>query len=128
MTPNEYQQNCLKTEHTPNFIVTGRGEQHDRMLARLMHAMLGLMSEVGEIADQLKRHLIYSKDLDLLNILEEDGDSSWYKSLLLDAIGSSWEESWAKNIAKLRARFPQGFSEEKALNRDLDAERRALEK
>ena len=32
-----------------------------------------------------------------------------------------------KNIAKLRARYPERFSEYDALNRDLDAERKVLE-
>lgn len=38
-----------------------------------------------------------------------------------------FEECLDLNIAKLKTRFPQGFSEEKALNRDLVNERKMLE-
>lgn len=130
MKNSDYSKDCLKTENTPNFVLLGNGSttEHDKMVARLLHAVLGLVTEVGEIADQLKKHIIYGKDLDLINIVEEHGDESWYMSLLLDAIGSSWDESWQKNINKLKVRFGDKFSQEAALNRDLDAERGVLDK
>lgn len=127
MQPNEYVQAALRTEYTPSFIRTNHGTMHDLMLSRIMHAMLGLVSEVGELADALKKHLIYSKPLDLVNLVEEIGDQEWYKALLVDALGVGIEAAWEKNIAKLRARYPDKFTSERALNRDLAAERAALE-
>jgi hypothetical protein len=41
--------------------------------------------------------------------------------------GSSFEEAADKVIAKLRARYPEKFSGELALNRDLVTERAVLE-
>lgn len=128
MNPADYVIAALRTEYTPDFVrMVGADATANRRMARLLHAVLGLMSEVGEIADALKKVLIYGKDLDLVNLVEEHADESWYMALLIDAVGSSFEESWAKNIAKLRARFPDKFTQEAALHRDLAAERRALE-
>lgn len=125
-----YQADALRTEHTPDFInpaFCGGDAAHARKIGRLLHAFLGLATELGEAADQLKKHLIYGKPLDEVNLVEEHGDFSWYSNLMIDAIGSTWEESWTKNIAKLKVRFPDKFTQAQALARDLDAERTALE-
>jgi NTP pyrophosphatase (non-canonical NTP hydrolase) len=139
MKPAEYTRLALRTEKTPEFVsIENIGEGatremieasilHDRVVAKLLHAVLGLVSEVGEIADALKKHLIYGKPLDLVNLVEEAGDVDWYKALLLDAIGSDIETAWERNIAKLEKRYGGEFTPEKALNRDLPAERAALE-
>jgi NTP pyrophosphatase (non-canonical NTP hydrolase) len=125
-----YQAAALRTEHTPDFInpaFFGGDVAHAKKIARLLHALLGLASETGEIADQLKKHLIYGKPLDEVNLVEEHGDFSWYANVMIDAVDSTWEVSWAKNIAKLKVRFPDKFTQAQALTRDLDAERAALE-
>lgn len=128
MDANEYQALALITEFTPDFVrLEGKDLEHNRMVARAIHACLGLMSEVGEIADALKKHIIYGKELDLINMMEESGDFKWYDALLLTAIKRTMQESMEKNIAKLRARFGDKFSAAAALTRDLDAERRILE-
>lgn len=133
MDPQQYQTDALRTEHTPDFVrlldAAGnpRAPEHNKMVARLLHSVLGLMTETGEFADALKRHIVYGTELDKLNLVEEHGDRSWYDNLFLAAVQSSWEESWTKNIAKLKARFGDKFAASAALNRDLDAERRALE-
>lgn len=130
MNAEEYVQAAIRTEHTPTFIKTGAWPDtvaHDRMLSRMMHAMLGLVSEVGELADQLKKHLIYGKPLDMVNVVEELGDHDWYRALFADAIQVGIEKAWEINIAKLRTRYPDKFTAELALNRDLDAERTTLE-
>jgi hypothetical protein len=41
--------------------------------------------------------------------------------------GFTLEEAGEINIAKLKARYPEGFTAERALNRNLDAERAVLE-
>jgi NTP pyrophosphatase (non-canonical NTP hydrolase) len=60
--------------------------------------------------------------------MEECFDVMWYVSLCLDAAGFSMEEAMERGIAKLRARYPNGFTEEAALNRDLVKERTELER
>lgn len=95
--------------------------------AALLHYALGIVTEAGEIADALKKSLIYGKPLDRVNLIEEIGDLQWYQARMLDALGSSFEEARDRNIAKLRKRYPDGFTEEDALVRDLEAERAELE-
>ena len=85
------------------------------------------MSETGEIADALKKHIIYGRELDLINLMEEAGDQQWYVALLLHAVKKTMEESMEKNIAKLKLRFGDKFTRDAATKRDLAAERRVLE-
>jgi NTP pyrophosphatase (non-canonical NTP hydrolase) len=134
MTANQYQQLALRTENTPDFFdygfFTKDGEEigeSARQRARLLHGLMGVATESGELMDPLKRELIYGKGLDEVNVMEECGDLLWYIALALDAAGYTMEEAMERNISKLRARFPNRFTEEDALNRDLDAERRTLE-
>lgn len=93
----------------------------------LMHALLGITSEAGEIADQFKRHLIYGKELDEVNLMEEIGDLFWYCAILSYQISIPFEVIMERNIAKLKARYPEKFSKDSAINRDLEKERRILE-
>ncbi len=127
MDADQYQRDALRTENTPDFVRLGKGPDHDTMIARLIHATLGMASEVGELADALKKHIIYGQALDEINVLEESSDLTWYVALGLSAIKRSMGEALEKNIAKLRARYGDAFDASKALNRDLAAERKALE-
>lgn len=124
MNANQYLNAALRTESTPEMF--GPTERA-RMLARLLHAAIGMCTESGELQDALKKQLIYGKELDAVNVVEEIGDQLWYIAIALDAVGSTFEEAFDKNIAKLRARFPEKFTQERALNRNLPAERVALE-
>lgn len=47
----------------------------------LQHAVLGISSEVGEIASALKASLVYNKPLDPLHLKEEVGDLYWFINL-----------------------------------------------
>ena len=66
--------------------------------------------------------------MDVVNILEENGDINWYQAIMMDACGGDWGDILENNIEKLKERFPEKFTNEDALNRDLDAERAILEK
>jgi NTP pyrophosphatase (non-canonical NTP hydrolase) len=94
---------------------------------QLLHGAMGISTEAGELMDAVKRFLIYGKPVDVTNIMEEIGDLFWYMSLIARCCGFTFEEAKAKNIAKLRARYPDKFTELAALNRNLDAELKALE-
>ena len=71
--------------------------------------------------------LIGAKPLDNVNLLEELGDQTWYIALALRYLESNFGEIFDGNIAKLRKRFPDKFTEAAAINRDLDGERAVLE-
>lgn len=99
-----------------------------RIEARAVHAFFGLLTEIGELADAFKRHIFYGKDLDLTNVDEEIGDVLWYLAILMNHCNVDFESCMTRNIAKLRARYPNKFSEYDAVHRNLEAERAILEK
>jgi hypothetical protein len=175
------------------------------------HMVLGIQTELGELFDQLKKHLAYNKSIDWINVEEETSDILWYIAnycefnninadfpiwfcnkkeipymskwesdvlelnyllgdlsnviknehydpgykeillspkeiinIMLDVLASlsinlnkiavlsganiDIERGMKNNIAKLQVRYPEKFTEENAINRDLEAERRELEK
>lgn len=93
---------------------------------RLLHAVLGCITEAAEMAEALLKH-INGGELDVVNLQEEVGDLLWYQAIFLDEVGSDFETEQNRVIEKLKARFPEKFTTEKANNRNLDAEREALE-
>lgn len=93
----------------------------------LLHAAMGLCTESGELMDVLKKHRYYGKPIDWVNVVEEIGDTAWYLALACRAAGTTLEEVCMKNIAKLRARYPEKFTQEAALNRNVESERAILE-
>ena len=108
-----------------------RGALMDRLkkegVQDILHAMLGLPSEVGELIDQLKSFLFYGKEIDIVNFKEEIGDIQWFCALALRAVNSDFDEVTDMNIAKLKERYPDGFTPDKAINRDVTNERFTLE-
>ena len=93
-----------------------------------MHMILGMQTEIAEIADTYKKHIAYGEELDLVNIKEELGDAMWYIANLCNLHGWDLCDLLDTNIKKLEARYPEKFTTEKALNRDLIKERKILEK
>jgi hypothetical protein len=94
---------------------------------RLTHAALGCFTESGELLEAIKAQY-ETGIIDRVNFGEEiGGDISWYQAIGIDAAGLDLDDQRAKNIEKLRIRFPDKFSSENAITRDLTAERAALE-
>ena len=118
MEPKQYIKSVLVTEATDFDAIKGR--LSDTTTIRLMHAKDGIVTEAGEIATQLKKHIFYGKPLDKVNLIEEMGDLFWYLALMCDVLGIPFEQVWDLNIAKLRARYGDKFSEARADVRDLD--------
>lgn len=77
----------------------------------LLHGALGISGEAGELLDAVKKHVMYGKELDKVNVLEELGDICWYMAIALEAVGSSFEEIMQLNQDKLEKRYPGGFTE-----------------
>lgn len=105
MSPYEYQQLAGVTEKPLAF------EE------RLQHGLLGITSEAGEIADTIKKFVIYSQPLDTDNLKEELGDILWYIALLANAADLQLEEIMEENIAKLQRRYPEKYSDADAMRR-----------
>lgn len=127
MNSREYFEGVLKTESSDFTTIRKRLENGGPKTLRILHACMGLNTEVGEISDQLKKHIFYGKPLDEVNLMEELGDLFWYAALLSMAIEFNFEEIWKRNLAKLKARYGDKFAEDKATTRDLNTERDVLE-
>ena len=92
-----------------------------------IHMVLGMQTEAAEIADAYKKTIAYKKELDLVNVKEELGDLLWYIANMCNIHGWDLRDIMQTNIDKLKARYPEKFTEENALNRDLNKERSILE-
>jgi len=95
--------------------------------ARIFHALLGSITEHGEIAEAIKASFDRNGQYDLINVCEELGDSDWYKGLFYEATGVNWETVQRMIIKKLEVRYRDKiFKGENAVERDLEAERQLL--
>lgn len=116
MNYKEYQELASKTF----------AESGDETL-NLLHCAIGASTEAGELLDAFKKHIYYKKELDVVNIGEEIADMQWYLFNLCRLLNLDMEQLLEANIAKLKARYGDKFSTERAINRDLDTERNILE-
>lgn len=91
-----------------------------------IHGVIGIATEAGELLEGL-RDVLRGKSMDAVNVEEEVGDAKWYMAILARTFGFLWGNDERKNIAKLRARFPDKFTEYDANNRNLAVEREILE-
>ena len=85
--------------------------------ADLIHMVMGIVGEAGELLDAIKKHTIYNKPLDVENIIEELGDLDFYAEGLRQILGLSRDEILAHNIAKLSKRYQDGYSDKAAQER-----------
>ena len=98
---------------------------------RLFHAIIGIATEATELCEALYSTMM-GKEVDLVNLREENGDINWYQAIFYDemtALGypGTWEDDLVRNIDKLKARFPDKFTNENAINRNVESEREILE-
>ncbi len=93
---------------------------------RSIHALLGIVSETGEIAEEVVNALTGKAPLDVTNLKGELGDILWYIAILCNVHGWTMDEIQEANIAKLEARYGGKFDAFRANNRDAAAELDAL--
>lgn len=125
ITSENYVQNVLRSESPVTNELRNRLQNEDTI--RLLHAAMGMATEAGEFLDMLKKHIFYGKPMDFVNAKEEVGDQMWYAGLAIDVLKTTFNEVLTVNINKLKARYPEKFTEEAAINRDLTTERNILE-
>lgn len=80
------------------------------------HALHGMVGEIGEL------HSIYQKCyqghyFDVTHAQKELGDLMWFIAEYCTVNGWSLDDICTMNIAKLKARYPEGFTEAQSLNR-----------
>lgn len=78
---------------------------------------LGLTGEAGEVADIVKKHVYHGHELDRINLVKELGDVLWYVAYTAERLGVSLQEVAEINIAKLKARYPNGFESTRSIDR-----------
>ena len=125
MNSQDYINDAIRTESTDFKAMDQRLSEDGTK--RLLHAGIGLATEAGEFLDALKKHIFYGKELDRVNLKEEMGDLFWYLAIACDELDVAFEPLMETNIAKLKARYGEKFSEVKAEKRDLESERQILE-
>ena len=114
MTPNEYQQEALRTERTrerPVYTIKTDTRK------RLINGLMGLNGEAGEAIDLFKKYLFQGHEFDREHLAKELGDVAWYLAISTDALGYTLEEILQMNVEKLRARYPDGFDEKRSIHR-----------
>jgi NTP pyrophosphatase (non-canonical NTP hydrolase) len=126
MNSKHYIEQAKKTEHESYELPKVRLIQPG--VARILHAAMGVSTESAEILDAVKKHIFYGKTLDKVNLFEEAGDIFWYLAILADELGFDFEDAMDTNIKKLKVSYENGFTENRAITRNLNNERTELEK
>ena len=62
-------------------------------------------------------HLAQGHELDREELIKELGDIAWYLAETASALEIDLDEVLAKNIEKLKKRYPEGFDTEKSIYR-----------
>lgn len=83
----------------------------------LINGVMGLCGEAGEAIDIVKKHLAQGHELDREHLIKELGDIAWYLAETAVALDVDLETVLELNIAKLKERYPEGFSKERSQNR-----------
>ena len=83
-----------------------------------LHAALGVAGEAGELADCIKKEIIYGKPLDRANLVEELGDLRFYIQATMMLYGISEQEVLQTNANKLSIRYKSlRYSDDAAIGR-----------
>lgn len=83
----------------------------------LLHCVIGIAGEAGELVDAVKREWVYGKPLDHTNAIEELGDIEWYMEAMRGLLGVTRDQVIAANVEKLEKRYPTRYTDELALAR-----------
>lgn len=116
---------CIIGRELENINVTN---SVDSSIEDPMIAILGIIKSSLKLLDFLKKKIYYNKSINLELFTHH---SNQIISLLLvyaKLYKIDTPKSWDINIEKLRARYGEKFSSDKAINRNLEAEREILSK
>lgn len=106
MTLTEYQREALRT-----------ASFSDDSERTLMILALGVAGEAGEVADLVKKAIGHGHGVDRELLAKELGDVLWYIAIMAAHLAFPLDDVAEMNIAKLRARYPDGFSSERSKER-----------
>lgn len=83
----------------------------------LLHMLIGLQGEVGELTDAFKKNIIYQQELDEDNVEEELGDIEFYLEGIRHSLGIARINTLRANLRKLNKRYEKGYSDQAAKER-----------
>lgn len=133
MQAKEYNDKALRTEADQSLILYRLGALGPEAM-RLDNAARGLAGDAGEVSSAVMKFIEYGKPFDKANMLEEVGDCLWRLNQVCAAVrGLTGDETFTlesamdANIRKLAARYPDKYSDDKAINRNKEAELKAIE-
>lgn len=85
-----------------------------------LNAATGIASEAGEINEIIKKRFFHNhpntEDV-RVHMKKELGDLAWYWALMCQCYDLDPADVLNTNIEELKARYPEGFSTERSLNR-----------
>ena len=84
---------------------------------RLLDAAAGLAEEAGEILARVRKHRFQQRALDRDGLVTELGDALWCLAMVATSLDVTLDEVAERNVAKLHARYPDGFSPAAARDR-----------
>jgi len=113
---NEYQDEAGKFERTPALcavlgLVGEAGEVADE---------IALMRRAASVADHLKKVEFHGKPLDSVKLEKELGDCFWYLARVAAHYGLTLAQVANTNLEKLDARFPKGYFTQEDSNARVD--------
>ena len=120
MKANEYQKLAMRTNDgkcTKRLLNSTMLQKTD--IGGVINASLGLSGETGELNDMIKKAVFHGHELNIDNVKKELGDILWYIAMMCESFNLEMEEIMQMNIDKLKARYPEGFSEERSQHRQV---------
>ena len=102
----------LKSERTMNTSLLLKDQ--------LNNYIFGLVGEVGEVVDLLKKFFYHGHEVDSNRLKSELGDILWYVSAVASLFNINLQDIAQGNIEKLEKRYPNGFSSEASIKREKE--------
>lgn len=92
------------------------------------HFNFSVFIEISKLQNQVKRFIAYKKDIDRVEETKIVTNTILALKYACFKLGLDIYKIMNNNIEKLKVRFPEKFTEENAINRDLDKEYNVLKK
>lgn len=104
MTADDYQAAAART------LIDAPDAEYTAAEIMLVWNAIGLAGEAGEVADTIKKAVFHRHGVDRDKLVKELGDVLWYVAALCTKLDVPMADVMVRNIAKLRQRYPEGYS------------------
>lgn len=113
MDANDYQQQAART------LIDGNDRALTGTELMMLWTSIGIAGEAGEVCEHIKKGVLHRHGVNRTEICKELGDVLWYIAGLCTVLGIDLDDVMRVNIDKLRARYPDGWSEEASKHRQV---------